>query len=108
MTKKKQTKTDWKEIDKIIREQEDSIDTGKAILYEDIMKELENKQIDSKPHTDAGQGFVDGYNCGIRDAMRIAYRSRFIDFDWDADTDPWDIDSDVAGEALVDLLDGKY
>lgn len=106
---KKEKKVDWKEIDKMLETQEEAIDTGKGLLYSDIMDVLEARQIDSKPHTKVARGFVDGYNCGIREAMRVAYQCRFLDFDWDSDRDNWENrSSEAAQQAWNDLYRGKY
>jgi hypothetical protein len=102
---KRLSKTTWDKIDKVLENQE-GINIGKEMMYSEIMDLLEFRQIDSKPNTEMGQGFVDGYNCGIRDAMRIVYRTRY--FDWDDDRDSWNIDPAIAGEAWDDLYNGKY
>lgn len=79
-----------------LQEQLRSIDDGKQIMYDSAMLALQQRQIDSKPSTKSGKSFVDGYNCGIRDSVRILYKVRYsddYDYDYDLDfgdkADPW-------------------
>jgi hypothetical protein len=79
-----------------------AFNAGKELLYEDIMYDLERKQIESKPELESAQNFVDGYNSGIRDAIRVVYTNRWLwsEDDWQTDRDEWEENPKV--QALID------
>jgi hypothetical protein len=114
--KEKPIKVDWEKYLNQLEEDSDrqhnAFVNGKDVFYEDMMYDLERKQIDSKPELESAQHFVDGYNSGIREAIRIAYANRYLwsDNEWgydvQEDRNQWSLD-DIRQERLDKLMD-KY
>lgn len=114
--KEKKVKVDWQKYIDEIRENGDryneAFNEGKDALYHDMMYDLERKQIESKPDLESAQHFVDGYNSGIREAIRIAYANRYLwsgdewNYDPQEDRDQWELDNER--QERLDRLMDKY